>query len=302
MTAVSQQAQVVLVTGASSGIGRSIALHLAEAGYRVFGTSRQLHAGQHDGITFVPLELTDEVSVRNCVAAVLDQAGRIDVLINNAGSDLVGALEETSLADAQWIFDVNFFGAVRMVQAVLPHMRARRSGQIINISSALGLAAWPFEGFYCASKYALEGYTESLCYEMNLFGIRVSSVQPGFFRSNMIAHAREAAVAIEDYASARAHSVRLNHAWARNAPDPLPVAQTVRRIIESRNPRLRYAVGLEAHLAPPLAHLLPLSVRFKVGRWLLGVDALRDDLRRWSLRGAGMAALSLLVLRWLRRK
>ncbi|MDL1901189.1 SDR family NAD(P)-dependent oxidoreductase [Anaerolineae bacterium CFX9] len=293
--------KVVLITGASSGIGRSIAAHLAGLGYCVYGTSRQPDAHVIEGVTLLPLEITNDDSVRDCVAAVLARAGRIDVLINNAGGDLVGALEETSLDDARWIFDVNFFGAVRMVQAVLPHMRARRSGQIINISSALGLAAWPFEGFYCASKYALEGYTESLCYEMNLFGIRVSSVQPGFFKSNMIARAREAGRALPDYASARARSMRLNHTWAKNAPDPLPVAQTVQRIIESEKPRLRYAVGLEAHLAPPLAHLLPLSVRFKVGRWLLGVDDPRRDLARWSWRGALIAALSLLALRWRRR-
>lgn len=302
MSSASQPAKVVLVTGASSGIGQSIAAHLASRGYHVFGTSRQPAAHTIEGVTMLSLDITDDDSVRACVAAVFEQAGGLDVLINNAGSDLVGALEETSLEDAKWIFDVNFFGAVRMVQAVLPQMRERRSGQIINISSALGLAAWPFEGYYCASKYALEGYTESLCYEMNLFGIRVSSVQPGFFKSNMIAQARQADTTIADYASPRAHSIRLNHSWAKNAPDPLPVARTVQQIIESRHPRLRYAVGLEAHLAPPLAHVFPLSVRFKVGRWLLGVDSLRDDLRRWSARGVAVTALSIVLLRWFRRR
>jgi NAD(P)-dependent dehydrogenase (short-subunit alcohol dehydrogenase family) len=151
-------------------------------------------------------------------------------------------------------------------------MRVQRSGQIINISSALGRAAWPFEGFYCASKYALEGFTETLRYEMMLFGIKVSSVQPGFFKSNMFHSQRYPAAPVTEYDRPRERSIQLGKKWADTAPDPLPVARTVQRIIESRSPRLRYAVGLEAILAPRLAHLLPEWIVLLIGRRMLGVS------------------------------
>jgi NAD(P)-dependent dehydrogenase (short-subunit alcohol dehydrogenase family) len=264
--------KTVLVTGATSGIGRSIATHLAMKGYRVFGTSRKPTVETLDGFEVLKLDVTDDDSVQACVAAVLERAGMLDVLVNNAGVDLAGAIEETTLEEAQWIFDINFFGAVRMIKAALPHMRERRSGQIINISSALGRAAWPFEAFYCSSKYALEGYTESLRYEMALFGIKISSVQPGFYKSNISKTQRYAEPTIPDYAAARTRAIELGKKWAEEAPDPLPVAKTVQRIIESRSPRLRYAVGIEAKLAPPLASLLPGWVLIEIGRRMLGVE------------------------------
>ena len=263
--------KTVLVTGASSGIGRSIATHLAQHGYRVFGTSRQPQAEVESGLHMLPLDVTDDASVVACVATVLEQAGKLDVLVNNAGVDLVGAVEETALTDAKWIFDTNFFGVVRMTQTVLPHMRVQRSGQIINIGSALGRAGWPFEALYCASKYALEGYTESLRYEMALFGIKVSSVQPGFFRSNISNTQRYPQSPVAEYDAPRARAIELGKKWAETAPDPLPVARKIRQIIESRSPRLRYPVGLEAIFAPPLAHLLPEWILLWLGRRMLGV-------------------------------
>lgn len=263
--------KTVLITGASSGIGQSIALHLAQHGYQVFGTSRNPPAEKMDGITMLRLDVTDESSALACVSSVIERAGRLDVLVNNAGVDLAGAIEETTLEEAKWIFETNFFGVARMTKAVLPHMRQRRSGRIINISSALGLAAWPFEAFYCASKFALEGYTESLRYETALFNIQVSSVQPGFFQSNIIKAQRYTSPAIPDYEPARSRAIALINKWAAESPDPLPVAKTVRRIIESRSPRLRYAVGLEAKLAPPLSRLLPERVVMWIGRKILGV-------------------------------
>jgi len=222
---VSQQPKVVLVTGASRGIGRAIAAHLAGRGFCVFGTSRRPAADMLDGFSLIQLDVTDAESVRACVETVIARAARIDVLVNNAGVDLVGALEETTLDDLSWIMETNFYGVHRMVQAVLPGMRARRDGQIINISSALGRAAWPFEGAYCASKFALEGYTEALRYEMNIFNIRVSSVQPGFFKSNMVNAQRIAGGLIADYDAPRQRGIALGRAWANAAPEPLPVAR-----------------------------------------------------------------------------
>lgn len=263
--------KVVLITGASSGIGRATAAHLALKGYRVFGTSRQPIAPTLDGFEMLQLDVTDNQSVRACVDTVLERAGRLDVLVNNAGVDMMGAIEETSIEDAQWIFDTNFFGVMRMTQAVLPHMRSRNSGQLINISSALGLAAWPFETLYCASKYALEGYTLGLRYEMNLFNIKVSSVQPGFYRTDMVKQQRHPSHPIADYDKARNRMIALGKQWAEEAPPPTPVAKTVQKIIESRSPRARYAVGIEAILAPPLSKILPERLVIAIARRLLGV-------------------------------
>lgn len=296
--------KVILISGASSGIGRRTAAYLAGQGAIVYGTSRQPAAPTLDNFALLPLDVTDEASVRACVDAVIAREGRLDVVIANAGIDLFGALEETPIAQAQHIFDVNFFGAARLVQAALPVMRAQseregrhpRPGQIILVGSALGRAAWPFEGYYCASKFALEGYAEALCYEMNLFGIAVSCVEPGFFQSAMIRN-QLYAPPLPAYADPRQHAHALGETWSASAPDPLPVAHAIGRIITARRPALRYAVGLEAHLSPPIAHLLPLSARFKAGRWLLGVD----DPRRDAVRAGLIAAAGLAILGALKR-
>jgi len=301
---------VVLITGASMGIGAATAAHLARIGCRVFGTSRQptperIAIAQAAGFTLVQLDVTDAASVSACVADVLARAGRIDVLVNNAGVDLVGGLEETTLEDIHWVFDTNFFGAHRMVCAVLPDMRARRDGLIINVSSALGRASWPFEGAYCASKFALEGYTETLRYELNLFNIRVSSVQPGFYRSNMINTQRSATQQIADYDPARERAIQVGKDWADDASDPAPVARMIGAIIGMKRPRVRYAVGMEAVFAPPLAHLLPARVLFKAGRWMLGVDDPRADIEhaiRQYAPGVGVGALSVALAAWIARK
>ena len=294
--------KVVLVTGASMGIGRATARRLSAAGYRVFGTSRRPSSPTLDGFEMLPLDVTDDASAQACITAVLAKAGRIDVLINNAGVDLLGALEETTLPEAEWIFATNYFGAVRMVNAALPHMRRQRSGQIINISSGLGLAAVPFEGQYCATKFALEGYSESLRYELWSLGIRVSSVQPGYYQSNMVKTQRIASHRIEDYTPARDRYIAFGTRSAQNAPDPLPVAQTIQRIIESRSPRARYQVGLDAWLAPRLIRLLPEALVMRVGGWALGVR----DWRRDAAKGGLVASIALLGAligwRWQRKR
>jgi NAD(P)-dependent dehydrogenase (short-subunit alcohol dehydrogenase family) len=286
--------KVVLVTGASMGIGRAVARHLSAAGYRVFGTSRHPASAMLDGFELLPLDVTSDDAVQACVTAVLAKAGRIDVLINNAGVDMVGALEETTLDEARWLFETNYFGVVRMVNAVLPHLRRQRSGQIINISSGLGLAAFPFEGQYCASKFALEGYTESLRYELSFLGIKVSSIQPGYYQSNMVNTQRVTATAIPDYAPARDRAIALGKRFAEDAPDPLPLAQAVQRIIESRSPRLRYQIGWDAWLAPRLIRLLPEALVLRVGGWALGVRDWRRDAANGGLV-AGIALLGALI-------
>jgi short-subunit dehydrogenase len=173
--------QTVLVTGASSGIGRATARLLAERGFTVFGTARKPSPpdeGAKSGVTMVALDVRSDESVRACVEQVVAKAGRLDVLVNNAGYSLTGAAEETSVEEAKAQLETNFFGAVRMVNAVLPGMRKAEAGKIINISSLAGSTAIPYSGFYSASKFALEGYSESLWYEVRPFGISVSLVEP----------------------------------------------------------------------------------------------------------------------------
>jgi NAD(P)-dependent dehydrogenase (short-subunit alcohol dehydrogenase family) len=188
-----------------------------------------------------------------------------------------------------------------MVNAALPHMRRQRSGQIINVSSGLGLAAFPFEGQYCASKFALEGYTESLRYELSFLGIKVSSVQPGYYQSNMVNTQRVTEMVIRDYAPARDRAIALGRRWADDAPDPLPMAQAVQRIIESRPPRLRYQVGWDAWLLPRLIRLLPEALVMRVGGWALGVRDWRRDAANGGLV-AGIALLGALIgWRWRRK-
>jgi NAD(P)-dependent dehydrogenase (short-subunit alcohol dehydrogenase family) len=293
--------KVVLVTGASMGIGRSIARHLSAAGYRVFGTSRRPASPTLDGFEMLALDVTSDESAQACIAEVIARAGRLDVLINNAGVDLLGALEETTMPETEWVFATNYFGAVRMVNAALPHMRRQRAGQIINISSGLGLAAVPFEGQYCAAKFALEGYTESLRYELWSLGIKVSSVQPGYYQSNMVKTQRIASNLIEDYTPARDRYIAFGTRAAEDAPDPLPVAQTVRRIIESRSPRPRYQVGWDAWLAPRLARLMPEALVMRVGGWMYGITDWRRDAANGGLV-AGIALLGVLLgWRWRKR-
>ncbi|MFE7935234.1 SDR family NAD(P)-dependent oxidoreductase [Streptomyces sp. NPDC057456] len=170
---------VALVTGASSGIGKETALALVAAGFNVVGTSRDTsRVAPLDGVTFLGLDVASDASVAAAVQEVSERFGRIDVLVNNAGVGSMGAAEETSVEQAQSVFDTNVFGVMRMVNEVLPHMRARRRGRIINISSVLGFLPQPYMAAYAASKHAIEGYTESLDHEVRDHGVRALIIQP----------------------------------------------------------------------------------------------------------------------------
>ena len=170
---------VALVTGASSGIGQASALALAGAGFEVVGTSRDTsRVAPLDGVTFLDLDVASDASAAAAVRQVVERFGRIDVLVNNAGVGLTGAAEETSVAQAQAVFDVNVFGVMRMVREVLPHMRARRRGRIVNLSSVQGFIPAPYMAVYGASKHAIEGYSESLDHEVREYGVRAVLVEP----------------------------------------------------------------------------------------------------------------------------
>ncbi|WP_433729604.1 SDR family NAD(P)-dependent oxidoreductase [Actinoplanes sp. CA-051413] len=181
------------VTGASHGLGRELVGQLLERGANVAATTRSperltadLAAADTSRLLVLPVDLADEKEVTAAVAATVDRFGGIDVVVNNAGYGLLGAVEEVSDAEARELFDVQLFGAWNVLRAVLPGMRARRSGHIINISSILGLTAFPGWGLYCAAKYALEGLTGSLAAEVADFGIRVNLVEPGYMRTDFL--------------------------------------------------------------------------------------------------------------------
>lgn len=236
--------KVVLVTGVSSGIGRAIACLLAQKGFAVIGTSRDPAGLQPvSGIQVLPLDVRSDESANACVHAVLNRAGRIDILINNAGYVQSGAIEEVSVPEAIAQFETNFFGAMRMISAALPHMRKQAGGQVINISSLVALAPTPFMGVYSASKCALAGYTEALRHEVKPFSIKVSLVEPGQIQSNLQSNRRAPARPISAYDPWRRRFTDAMRASRGNASEPILVAQCVLDIIESPTPKLHYAVG-----------------------------------------------------------
>jgi NAD(P)-dependent dehydrogenase (short-subunit alcohol dehydrogenase family) len=265
--------QVALVTGVSSGIGRSVAASLAEHGFSVFGTLRSRAHEPPPGVTPVYVDVRDDAAVHAAVAEVATRGGRIDLVVNNAGVLLGGAIEETDTAQAQALFDVNFFGSVRVTRAVLPHMRAQRSGRILFISSVLGFLPAPFMGFYSASKHALEGYAESLEHETRTLGIRVALIEPGSMRTNADKSATLAEARIADYAEAFERVWASASAHQRDGEDPAVVAKAVLRAATERTPRLRYPVGKGASLLAKLRSFMPAGVFSRSLRRAFRVDA-----------------------------
>ncbi|HEX3275707.1 MAG TPA: SDR family NAD(P)-dependent oxidoreductase [Gemmatimonadales bacterium] len=248
---------IALVTGASSGVGRATAVVLAARGYRVFGTSRRPEAEAPAGIAMVPLDVRDDASVANCLETVTSPEGRLDLLVNNAGYEQAGALEEVSLDEARAQFETNFFGVIRMVKAALPIMRRQRSGRIINVSSLAALAPIPFMGIYSASKFALDGWSETLRQEVKPFGIHVSQVEPGFLRTPMTSHRQAPAATMGDYDRWRARAFAAIAAAEAAGPGGEAVAEVIAAIAASPRPRLRYLVGRQAQLIGRLKRFLP---------------------------------------------
>jgi NAD(P)-dependent dehydrogenase (short-subunit alcohol dehydrogenase family) len=251
-----QTNKVALVTGASSGIGQVTAQALANAGYRVFGTSRKA-AVSLPGVTMLVCDVTDDVSVRAVVEEVVRQAGRIDLVVNNAGIGLLGGAEESSIAQAQRLFDVNVFGVARVVNAVLPVMRKQKRGRIINMSSILGLIPSPFNAFYASTKHAIEGYTESLDHEVRAFGIRVVLVEPGLTRTSFEENLTRADQPLPVYAAERLRSEALMRKGVEAGDPPQVVADTVIKAATERKPKLRYSAGKQSQQVRSLRRFMP---------------------------------------------
>jgi len=251
--------RVAIVTGAATGIGAAIARALQAAGYRVFGSYRKPPTTPTPGVEYVACDVTSDLAVHAAVRDVLAKAGRVDLLVNNAGVGLTGAAEESSLEQAKFLFDVNLFGVLRMTNAVLPSMRRQASGRIVNISSVLGLIPSPFSALYASSKHALEGYSESLDHEVRSSGIRVVLVEPAYTRSGFDSNALVADQQKDHYGPARANAEAVVRAVMTTADEPDVVAEAVRIAATAARPRLRYAAGPMAKRISLLRRFVPAS-------------------------------------------
>jgi NAD(P)-dependent dehydrogenase (short-subunit alcohol dehydrogenase family) len=247
--------KVIIVTGSSSGIGLESALLLARNGYITYATMRSPEkdtsiktAVQKEGlpIRVVQLDVTDDNSVKNAVDHIISEAGRIDVLVNNAGYSLGGALEDLSMEEIKSQYETNLFGLIRVIQAVLPTMRKQRSGRILNISSGTGLFGFPGISAYVSTKFAVEGLSESIAYELEPFGIKVILIEPGFVKTNF-EHAMVVAKKAQDQASPYSELMQklmVNASeLAKNASDAELVANVIVDVASNPNPRLRYLAG-----------------------------------------------------------
>jgi NAD(P)-dependent dehydrogenase (short-subunit alcohol dehydrogenase family) len=252
--------QVILVTGCSSGIGRATAVEAAERGHRVFASARRL-ADLADltprGIDTLALDVTDEASVASGVADVLGKAARIDALVNNAGYGQYGAIEDVSLSEWRRQFEVNLFGAISVLRAVLPAMREARAGTIVNVSSVAGKVTIPFAGPYCASKHALEAVSDALRVEVAPWKIRVVVVEPGPIATRFGDRTREATARIlaapGPYSSFYGNAERASEKqFQLGKRGPELVARVIVRAVESRHPRTRYRVAPLARVLVPL--------------------------------------------------
>jgi NAD(P)-dependent dehydrogenase (short-subunit alcohol dehydrogenase family) len=264
--------KTILITGGTSGIGREIALLLCEQGHHVYAASRKPPAEPMPGVIYVPLDVQSAESIQACVQSVLSQAGQIDVLINNAGYlGRAKTSEEIAIEEVRALFETNFFGVVQMVNAVLPGMRARRKGLIINIGSAAGRMAVPeFFGFYVASKHALEGYSKALSADLRPLGIRVAVVEPGYFRTNLHNTLHLPNYPLDDFAEKREHIMALDAFSLRHGRDPRIVARRVARLVHGPILSLRHPVGPDVLYAIFIHTILPEKLAERFLSWFLG--------------------------------
>lgn len=260
---------VVLITGCRSGIGLACAVAAAQAGHTVYAGLRDLrtrasldHAAGALPITPLQLDVTSEADRRGAIARILEEQGRVDALVNNAGIGVGGFLEQLTSEEIRQVYEVNVFGALELCRAVLPAMRARGGGAIVNISSMSGRMALAGNGLYSSSKFALEGLSEALRLEVRAFGVRVVLVEPGAYRTDIMTRnrrvSRGALVPGGPYSELAA---RLDAMWKRTverqARDPREVAERVVALLQAPDPPLRHPVGPDAHLRAWALRLLP---------------------------------------------
>jgi NAD(P)-dependent dehydrogenase (short-subunit alcohol dehydrogenase family) len=238
------EGKVALVTGASSGIGEVTAVRLAAAGYRVFGTSRRAAPAGQRPFEMLTLDVTSDASVKALVDEVIRRAGRIDLLVNNAGLGVgMAGDEESSVAQAQMIFETNFFGTVRMTRTVVPYLRRQGSGRIINIGSGLGFVPMPYMAIYSASKHAIEGYSESLDHELRTRGVRVVVIEPGTTKTPFDANLLEPDSKLDEYREIRGAVNKRYQELIAVGDQPEAVAEVVLEAASAARPKRRYPVG-----------------------------------------------------------
>lgn len=265
--------KVILITGTSSGLGKTTASYLARKGHMVIGTSRtapsidEIDVSQQPSYPLlVNMDITNPTTIQNTVSFLQHHFNRIDVLINNAGYGISGPIEETSIRDAQSLFNTNFFGTLRVIQDVLPLMKKQQSGLIINISSIGGILGLPFQGVYSASKFAVEGMTESLRMEVSSFGINVVLVEPGDFHTGFTDHRKKILNSSSAYAEAQKRTTRIFEHDEQNGADPIQLASLIERIIRSTHPKCRYRVG---SLSQRFAGSLKGVISDRIVQWIL---------------------------------
>jgi NAD(P)-dependent dehydrogenase (short-subunit alcohol dehydrogenase family) len=264
-------ANVVLITGASAGIGRATADRLHAAGWTVVGASRR--GTSSGGWQAITMDVDDDEDTRRGVASVLREHGRLDALVASAGWGLAGPVELTPIDRAKAQVETNFWGVVRVVQGVLPAMRAQQSGRLVLVSSIGGLIALPFQAFYSASKYALEGYAEGLAYEIDPFGIHVTLVEPGNIRTDFTA-SRHTVTEDPDgvYGAAAGKAITLMEKDEANGAPPESAAAVIERVLEAKRPRRRVSVGkVGERIGIPAKRLLPHRIFEKAAGSSLGV-------------------------------
>ncbi|WP_406683618.1 SDR family oxidoreductase [Seonamhaeicola sp. MEBiC1930] len=236
--------KVILITGGSSGIGKSIGEFLTSKDYIVYGTSRNPDNYKESKFPILALDVKNVVSIQETVQAVLEKEGRLDVLINNAGAGITGPIEETPEEQIKNNFDTNFFGPINVIKAVLPQMRKQKGGLIINVTSIAGYMGLPYRGIYSASKGALELITEAFRMEIKEFNIKMTNVAPGDFATN-IAAGRYHAPLLEDspYKTSYGNTLELMNEHVDSGSNPNVMAKEVFKIINTPNPKVHYKVG-----------------------------------------------------------
>ncbi|TVR37441.1 MAG: SDR family oxidoreductase [Cryomorphaceae bacterium] len=255
--------KVVIITGASAGMGLTTAKHLAEKGFRVYGASRRSETGrERDGFTELQMDVCHEPSVEKAIEMVFEREGRIDALVNNAGIGLIGSMEDTSDAEARAVFDTNVFGLMNVSRAVLPHMRQAKKGTIINISSIAGKMGLPYRGIYSATKAAVLMITEATSSEVQAYGVRVCSILPGDFKTSI--NDNRQVVKAASRSVYKEQTTRLNNQVnheVQHSGDPIAIAKKVCDILQSKQPAMHYKVAKPVQKLSAFLHdVLP-------GRW-----------------------------------
>ena len=237
--------KVVLITGGSSGIGKSIGTLLSQKGFIVYGTSRNPEKVSNAVFPLIALDVRDTASIQSAVATIIQEAGRLDVVINNAGVGITGPLEEIPMVEIKNNFETNFFGPIEVMKAALPQMRAQQSGLIINITSIAGYMGLPYRSVYSASKGALELLTEALRMEVKSFGIQITNVAPGDFATNIAAGRFHAPVVQGSaYEKVYAGVLQTMDAHVDSGSNPNEMAEAIYQIIQNPNPKIHYKVGV----------------------------------------------------------